>query len=1742
MDYSNKTEGELVNELKRLSEEKQQLLRNADLLQEQLREKDRQLAFHAKLAGILSKYGLSTEEALLLIAQIMPEACPHPDLAEARITLRGKVYQTAVFRSCKHHLSVDILLHGEVIGMVELCYRDVLSEEKLLHCSQEEKELLQSVAARIGRFVERNEKAAALEQSEKKFKHLVETINEILYEYDSRGIITYINPLVEKVFGYKPEEVTGRSFTDFVGGDQAYVKEVLRKLKEHGEINTEYQFPTRSGEIRWGLMSTRGIFQKGVLIGGTGIVTDITERKKMELELKRSEMLYRSILDSVPDLVTITDLEGKILFSSPSVNKILGYDPSMDFSGMKNIDFIAEADRQRAVENLGRMFRGEFNGPGEYHAVRADGSLIEVEVNGQFIREQDGTPVNMIFVSRDISARKRIEQSLRESEERYRTFFRGNNSVMMLVDPDSGAIRDANPAACRYYGYTQEEICRMQISDINMLTMPEIQAEMLRARREERNCFLFRHRLKSSEIRDVEVYSGPIEFGGSILLFSVIHDITERKRTEIQLRKSEEKYRSLIDSADSAISLVDKDGYYLFANSIAAGLFDKKPEEVIGTNIGNYFPSELVELMAKNAAGVMRNNKGITDEFQVRLGSSHRWFRNSIQPVRDETGTPYAVLVFSTDITSGKRTEEALVQSENKYRYYFRNNPLPMWIYDVETLKFLEVNNAAIANYGYSEADFLSMTIADIRPKEDLIRFYDDVENTTEVINNAGIWRHAKKSGEVVFVEIISHAILFGERKARLVLANDVTERKEALDQAQKSQQELNAAQKVARMGSWDMDTRSGKITSSENMFPLLGYDPEATQPSMVLFKNRIHPEDLPRFEEAEEQLLLFGKEIRMTLRFLMPAGSLKWMQVHIVPEFRSNQLVALHGVIINITEQRENEEKIRRIERINKVLSEIDKTIVHVKSKEELFSSVCRIAVETGGFSMAWVGMMDQKTRELKPEVYYGNENGYLASVQVNLNKPGTATGPAGQAILTGRSQIVSDISTSPGMKRWREMALTCGFHSCAGFPVSMFGRTIGVIQLYSGELHFFDDSEVELLEEVARDVSFALEFLENDRRRKASENELRLHLENLEEIIRERSRLLQESMEETKDLYDNAPCGYHSLDDNGIFVSMNNTELNWLGYSREEVIGKMGLHDILAPDDARLFKMRFEDYKKRGGMVNREYELIRKDGSRFSVAVSSNVVYNAKHQYVRDRATLFDITDRKHAEIELIKARHEAERANLAKSEFLANMSHEIRTPMNAVLGYSELLKSTSLDPIQFEYIESIKSSGKSLLTIINDILDLSKIEAGKMELAYEFVHTRGFFSEFERIFSFKLNETGLAYELDIAPETQEGIFTDEARLRQIVFNLIGNAIKFTASGSITLKVYTENVRRMENKDRQTRETADLVIEVIDTGIGISREMQDTIFNAFIQERSFGKFGGTGLGLAICRRIAGLMHGSITVSSEPGKGSCFRVTIPDTECLSQFKGLESADLVNPAEVVFEKGKLLVIDDVRHNRSYLKDALRDTLLEVYEAENGAIGLEMTKGLMPDIIICDIRMPVMNGFEFLARIKSDPAIRHIPVVAYSASVLKAQKDKIMQSEFAGLLIKPVKLVDLYSALMRILPHRIQRIPGTVSAGVASEEYAEVLHPDELLHLLETDFTQTWNTFANRQPIQDVTAFAGQMQTAGKKHHAGTLVRYGEELEQAAQNFNVEGVLKLLNLFPMVVAEARARISGTAPGE
>jgi signal transduction histidine kinase len=495
-----------------------------------------------------------------------------------------------------------------------------------------------------------------------------------------------------------------------------------------------------------------------------------------------------------------------------------------------------------------------------------------------------------------------------------------------------------------------------------------------------------------------------------------------------------------------------------------------------------------------------------------------------------------------------------------------------------------------------------------------------------------------------------------------------------------------------------------------------------------------------------------------------------------------------------------------------------------------------------------------------------------------------------------------------------------------------------------------------------------------------------------------------------------------------------------------------------------------------------------------------------------------------------ELRLAKKEADAANKAKSEFLANMSHEIRTPMNAVLGYAELLGFMLEDKTQRDYLESIKSSGRSLLTLINDILDLSKIEAGKLELQFEFVNSQVFFSEFERIFSLRLSEKGLKFILDISSGTPAGIYIDDVRLRQIIFNLIGNAVKFTEKGSITLKVYAENPQIINYSKGKAEEFIDIIIEVKDTGIGISKEMQEEIFNPFTQGQgqNIKKYGGTGLGLTITQRLVQLMNGTIDLDSRLNMGSSFKINIPGVSYLRDFEKRTEEIQLDPAEIVFDKATIIIADDVEHNRKYLKDALSKTNIEVVEANDGQEALFLAKKIVPDLIITDIRMPILDGFGLLTMLKSDDLLKHIPVIAYSASVMKAQRDRIRKSEFTGLLIKPVQVTELFIELMNNLPYKSTKTPEKEQSIPEMYLTKEISDLPGLILSLNTNIKDIWMTFGTRQPIGEVRDFGNQLVVLGRKHSAAIIAGYGDELVTAAESFNIEAILNLIRKYPRIV--------------
>ncbi len=644
----------------------------------------------------------------------------------------------------------------------------------------------------------------------------------------------------------------------------------------------------------------------------------------------------------------------------------------------------------------------------------------------------------------------------------------------------------------------------------------------------------------------------------------------------------------------------------------------------------------------------------------------------------------------------------------------------------------------------------------------------------------------------------------------------------------------------------------------------------------------------------------------------------------------------------------------------------------------------------------------------------------------------------------------------------------------------------------------------------------------------RKLVEEELLKHRDHLEDLVNERTRELRRYMDETRDLYENAPCGYHSLDSEGRIIRINSTELSWRGYERDEIINKRAFYEFLTAESKEVFNLNFPLFKKSGAVSNLVFEIIRKDGSTFFGSLNATVIYDADGNFLMSRSTLFDITERKLAEEALSRAKKEAEEANKAKSDFLANMSHEIRTPMNAVLGYTELLNSMITDETQKDFINSIESSGKSLLKLINDILDLSKIEAGKLELEYAFVDTYSFFKELERIFSLKIHQKGLKFILDIGPDTPHGIYIDEARVRQIVFNLLGNAVKFTHSGTITIRVDAVNHSVSGRKGEAQAATIDLIIEVEDTGIGISKESHEAVFEPFVQERDFIHYGGTGLGLTITKRLTSLMSGTIEVASEPGRGSTFTVRIPGITYLTDFSNQHRETVINTSEIVFEKAKVLIADDVEYNRNYLQDALKNTGLSITGAEDGLTAYDLAMNLIPDLIIADIRMPKMDGFQLLRRIKANKKLRHIPVIAYSASVLPEERKRINDSKFAGLLIKPVRINDLYHELMNFLPHR--QVLNSVGAMAPHEMQSAEKISDlpQLVSALENEFFTIWETFAVRQPIREIHDFGMGLVKLGSEHSSDLVTNYGNDLIRAADSFNIESILKLVGKYNGII--------------
>lgn len=604
-----------------------------------------------------------------------------------------------------------------------------------------------------------------------------------------------------------------------------------------------------------------------------------------------------------------------------------------------------------------------------------------------------------------------------------------------------------------------------------------------------------------------------------------------------------------------------------------------------------------------------------------------------------------------------------------------------------------------------------------------------------------------------------------------------------------------------------------------------------------------------------------------------------------------------IFGIVISgiIARRKRAEEALQKANRSLKTLSNCNQALVRATEELGLLNEMCRIIVQVGGYRLAWVGFVEQdENKTVLPVAQAGYEDGYLDTVNITWADTEQGRGPTGKAIRTGKPSILKNILTDPEYTPWRSEATRRGYGSSIAIPLIADDSTFGALNIYAAEPDAFGAEEEKRLTELADDMAYGIMALRIGVARKQAEE------------------ALKEAQRYTRGLIEASLDALATISPEGKITDVNHAVELITGMSRKEIIGTDFSNYFTEQEAAR----KSYQHVFRDGFV-RDYplEIKHSDGKITPVLYNASVYRDDQGRVAGVFAAARDVTELKRAEEEKIRLLAEvqaAEVANQAKSDFLASMSHELRTPLNAIMGFSQVLQEQyfgELNEKQAEYTNDILESGKHLLSLINDILDLSKVEAGRMELDLSQVNISSLLENSMIMIKEKAFKHGITLDLKI-PEELSGleIQADERKLKQVMFNLLSNAAKFTPDEGeirVTVDLISElGVRILELKEAEKQlaiqnPKSKIEISVADNGIGLSPENQEKIFQEFYQVRggTMDKTPGTGLGLPLTKKLVEMHGGRIWVESKgEGKGSRFSFLLP-----VKSESLElNADLLN--------------------------------------------------------------------------------------------------------------------------------------------------------------------------------------------------------------------------------------------------
>ena len=1525
-------------------------------------------------------------------------------------------------------------------------------EERASFIFDEQGQLLQILGA-VQDITERKKIEKDLKESSEQFRTLFEASPEAIMLVDPQGDwpILDCNPAAYTMNGYTRGEVVGKSVDLFnlTPGDAAGRAEYLERVRKAGILRYDDLHRRKDGSVFPIEVST-----SLVTLGGRevilGIDRDITERKRAEEVLRESEALYRQAIEvagAVPYLQSYSGIGQSIKyeFIGEGIRQITGYGPE-EFSAQlwdtldEEIKLVDELEGYSLEEGIERVRSGKNSIWKCEHRLRdRDGNIHWVFEAAVELRDEHGVSHGSIGTYQDITTRKQMEANLQASETRYRLATLATKDVIWEWNQNTNQLIWTENAQSAF-GYSPEEVGPEETwwdEHLHPEDRPRVLSKLNTAMTGNDSVWLeeYRFLLKDGSYAYVSDH-GYIDrdvSGKAIRLIGAMSNITERKQAEAELRASEERFRQMANNIQEAFWMTDAiTGEEIYASPAAERIWGQPLDSLMHDEnlfLESVLPDDRGNVLQNLEA--QRRGQKTTMEYRItRPDGSVRWIWDRAFPIFDDSGKAVRLAGIAADITGRKQAEEALYKSELKYRNLVETSHDLIWAIDADGL-FTYLNQASKQIYGYEPEELIGRSFFEIMdPKSyhlDLDAFKKSIADQDKFVDYEVVVRH--RDGRQIILSANSLVLRDENKNVTGVVgtSRDITDRKQVEEQLRKLSRavEQSASTIVITNTLGQIEYVNPKFTETTGYTAeeVMGKNPR------ILKSGHTPPEEYGRLWKT----ITAGEEWHGELLNRKKNGELYWESATISPIFNElKETTHFIAVKEDITERKKNETE------VNRHLAELEAVYVNGLAVGRLLEqqAIGERIIQTFAQYLSWhhvtIRLCKEKSDELELIAFHlpHLEDGITANEAQRMKSHVSRVGQglSGWVVETGNPVRTSHLTDDPHYVQTYE-----DMQSGLYMPLKIGDRVIGVISVESEKTDAFSEQDERLLATLANQAATAFETArlyqsaqQEIWERRIAEDALRQSEENYRRLAQELEERVYERTAEVQDLYDNAPCGYHSLDQSGNVIRINQTELNWLGYTREEVLGHP-LHDFVTDGSRKTFKETFPAFKQHGLLKDMELEMLRKDGSAFPALVSATAIYDKDGRYLTSRSTLFDDTDRKHAMETLRLANSEMKRAMRMKDEFLANMSHELRTPLNAILGLSESLLEQTPGPVnekQLKYLGTINESGRHLLELINDILDLAKIESGQIKLDPGRVNINTVCETSLRMIKQLAQKKNQTVEVEIEKDIGH-VWADERRLKQMMVNLLSNAVKFTPEeGKLGLKVGV-NYRE-----------AQLLITIWDHGIGIREQDLKRLFQPFVQlDSSLSReSSGTGLGLALVAEMARLHGGSVSVSSQPGQGSQFTIILPWDPAITSDT-LDKLKITGKIPIfknnVDDKQTILLVEDTDSVVLMLRDYLELSGYKVEIARDGLEGVSKAIALRPDLILMDVQMPGLDGLEATRRIRKESGLKNTPIIALTALAMPSDRERCIEAGMNDYFSKPINLRELVKTMQKHLPN-----PGT----------------------------------------------------------------------------------------------------------